>query len=67
MLKTYKHSLQKFKKNNEANLTYEEWKKVFFFKKKNEPTAMRESKLQSLVEAWVGEDKELGSIKVSIT
>lgn len=40
---------------------------VFFFLKKNEPTATRESKLQSLVEAWVGEDKELGSIKVSIT
>lgn len=34
MLKTYKHSLQKFKKNNEANLTYEEWKKVFLKKKK---------------------------------
>lgn len=42
-------------------------RKCFFKKKKNEPTAMRESKLQSLVEAWVGEDKELGSIKVSIT
>lgn len=63
MLKTYKHSIQKFKKNNETNLTYEEWKRVVFERaKSNEREQI--TKLGSSLR--MGEDKELGPINVSI-